>query len=52
MGRGGKVPWRAGELQAIERATEAIRLGCMDDTQLAQRVIDSAYAPLGWSQSG
>lgn len=35
-------------VEAIERATEAIRLGRCDDTRAAQNVIAAAYARLGW----
>jgi hypothetical protein len=37
-------------LEAIERATEALRLGHIDDTRAAERVIDDAYSRLGWQQ--
>jgi hypothetical protein len=35
-------------VEAIERATAAIRLGHCDDTRAAQNVIAVAYAKLGW----
>ena len=37
-----------GPLEALERATEAMRIGHCDDTRPAQMLIDEIYAGLGW----
>ena len=39
-------------LEAVERATSALRLGHLNDTRKAQAVLDAAYAGLGWTQPG
>jgi hypothetical protein len=39
-------------LAALERATEALRLGHLDETTLAQMLIARIYAQLGWTPPG
>ena len=43
---------RGNLLEAVERATSALRLGHLNDTRTAQALLDAAYAGLGWTQPG